>query len=97
MAWKDKYDKMNKSWEGDLFCFGGHYTTDEVQRIIVDENYDEPDGYIVGEHVWIRFQLVMDPDGDGDAEPGWMVLYEKPKSMRGCIKATEVIEDWRDS
>lgn len=88
MSWKDKYDSINHTWDGDNICFGGHYNTQELREIIEKDNWDEPKDWEAGMHIYIRFQLVSDENGE--LTNGWMVLSDKPKFMSGCIEATEM-------
>lgn len=87
MTWKKNWDLFNRSWDGDVFLFGGHYTTSEMRKLMEEDVYDTPDDYEVKEHCWVRFCIV---NYEGEKSSGWLVQYEKPKSMRGCIEATEL-------
>ena len=92
MTWQDKYDKVNSTFDGQVAVFGNHYSLEEAKTICNQEEYDdesEINKFVDVEYVWLRFGFLTNDDGELDR--GWKILDEKPKSIRGCIKATMLI------
>lgn len=91
MTWEKKYDKINRTWEGDVGIFGNHYNLQEAKDIMDKEKWDdisEINKLKRVEHVWLHFGFVC--DNDGEIVNGWKVLDNEPENKRGCIKATMV-------
>ena len=94
MAWTDKYDKINRTFDGDIAVFGDHYSIDESRQIMREEfwdEYSEIDKYKKVEHVWLHFGFITNDDGEKSS--GWKILDNEPKDKRGCIKATMVYQE----
>ena len=93
MAWQDKYDKINTTFDGDVAVFGDHYSIEDAKKIMNKEEWDdesEINKFKRIEHVWLHFGFITNDDGERDT--GWKVLDNEPKDKRGCIKATMVYE-----
>lgn len=79
-------DKCNKSNDGELLIFDGHYSAKECKDIISFETYDEPSDYSNNvRHTYIKKGIVW---FEGERFNGWTEQYTYKK---GRIKATAIL------
>lgn len=85
MTWKDKYDLVNMSTDGDIVIFGEHYSPKECKDLIEQEGYEEPKEYSDKvENIYIKFGIFT---FDGEKGNGWLIYSTYKK---GRIKATHI-------
>ena len=86
MSWHKNYDVVMR-YDADLIIFGGHYDKVDVEHYSKDLFKEYFEDFNLGkiDHIWIRFGLVWIDD---EKRSGYYILSEKPKSMRGVIRAT---------
>jgi len=88
--WNDKYDIVNRSYDGDIVLFGQHYSLERAKEIMIHEEYNSPGEirkYNRVDHVWLRFGFITNEFDEGIIN-GWSILGSEPKTKRGVIKAT---------
>lgn len=93
MSWKDKYDRVNSAFGGAVFIFGDFYNLEECKKIMKEEYWDDMEDinqFVDVDHTYIHFGVFTSEEGEKCS--GWHTLQGKPKSMKGCIKATEVLK-----
>jgi len=79
-------DKCQKSNEGELFIFGGHYTAVECKELINFETYDEVSDYSNNvKHTYVRKGIVW---FEGERFNGWSA---KSTYKKGRLKATVIL------
>lgn len=91
MTWKDKYDVVNRTDDGDFVLFGEHYSEKEVHKHLLEYGYEEKViiNFDVQKFVFVHFGLFK--DDDGDTKHGWTV-HELDEYKKGFIKAIHVYE-----
>lgn len=91
-SWRDKYDVVNRSNDGDLVLFGEHYVRSNAERFLFQEGYtvEEVSNLDVYELGWVHFGLFR--DDDGKAVSGWTWHEHYKKGMIEAVMFYESLE-----